>query len=119
MKKYISCAIFLLCTFLISSCDSDVNHPIVGHTYGVSEGNEYIALYFSESHTCLVQIYTATQTLNNSHFTYTIKDTSVDIYFDKSEEWIESARGTLLLHLTYNVSDNTLSYLGDKLYFIN
>ena len=111
MKKFLA-ILSIVCAFVLTSC-SDMNHPIVGHTYGVSEGSEFLSLYFSANKTCLVQANTSsTGVVSSSHFTYKIDGASVDIYYDNSEEWIEEYRGDLAWHLSYNSSNNTLSLLG-------
>jgi len=111
MKKFLA-ILSVVFAFVMTSC-SDMNHPIVGHTYGVSEGSEFLSFYFSAKKTCLVQVNSSsTGAVNSSHFTYEIDGTSVDIYYDNSEEWIEEYRGDLAWHLSYNSSNNTLSLLG-------
>ncbi len=119
MKKTLT-ILFIFCAFALNSC-SDMNHPIVGHSYGYSEGSELISFYFSaKRNTCLVQVNSSISgAFSSSHFIYKIDGTSVDIYYDRSAEWKEEARGVLAYHLSYNSTNNTLSYLGIILYQID
>ena len=50
-----------------------------------------------------------------SHFTYDIQGDDVEIYYDYSNYWIETAKGELFMHLTYDPIDDVLYYLGDRM----
>jgi len=50
---------------------------------------------------------------NNPHMTYKIDNNNVDIYRDNSTYWQSSARNTLLYHMYYRPSDDTLVLEGN------
>ena len=45
---------------------------------------------------------------SNSHFTYKIDYNNVDIYRDYSSYWQAAYQGTLIYHMNYRPSDDTL-----------
>ena len=119
MKK-ILIPLLLLAMFAFTGCKSESARSIVGHTYGVIESaNSMFTIYFSPSETASINFINGDEKLITSHFTYDINDDDVEVYYDYSDYWIETAKGELFIHLTYDPIDDTLNFLGDILHRID
>lgn len=116
MRRFIYFLI-LASTIVLAGCSKDsVNEPTVtksavsikGHTYRASDGTNYISFYFASNFTCSMTANVNGEYTSNSHFTYKIGSNNVDIYRDNSTYWQSSARNTLIYHMNYRPSDDTL-----------
>ena len=117
MKKIITAIFITLLTITFTSCEGQKNaRSIIGHTFGLIESStSYLTIYFSKSGNANVDFKSGDQSLITSHFTYDIKGDDVEIYYDYSDYWIETAKGELFIHLTYDPVDDVLYYLGDRM----
>ncbi len=117
MKRLIYFLI-LASTIVLAGCSNSSNPlptnatPIKGHTYKATSGSDYLSFYFSKSNTAQYVSYMNGEYNSTSNLTYKIDGMNVDIYADYSSIWTESARGTLLFHLTYLVQSDVLIYDG-------
>lgn len=121
MKKFIY---FLILAAAIVATGCSSNEPksataIIGHTYRVDNGSDYVSLYFAHNYTCVYTSYLDGSYTNATQLTYRISDNNVDVYFDNSSTWVESKRGTLFLHLIYYPSSDVIMMNGVKLKRIN
>jgi hypothetical protein len=117
MKKILS-VLFFLSIFTLTGCEgvSKNARAIIGHTYGIIESStSYFTIYFSKSGDASVSLVSGNNRLITSHFTYEIKGDDVEIYYDYSNYWIDSAKGELFVHLTYYPELDELHYLTDVL----
>ena len=117
MKKVLPVLFFLL-IFTLTGCESANKsaRAIIGHTYGIIESStSYMTIYFSKSGNANINFVNGSEKLITSHFTYEIAGDDVEIYYDYSDYWIESAKGELFLHLTYYPEQDELRYLTDVL----
>lgn len=114
MKKILS-VLFVLSMLTLTGCEG-VNksaRAIIGHTYGIVESStSYMTIYFSKSGNANVNYKSGGESLITSHFTYEITGDDVEIYFDHSDYWIETAKGELWMHLTYYPEEDELYSLG-------
>ena len=117
MKKIITAIFITLLTITFTSCENQKTaKSIIGHTFGVIESStSYMTIYFSKSGNATVDFRSKNQSLMTSHFTYDIQGDDVEIYYDYSNYWIETAKGELFMHLTYDPIDDVLYYLGDRM----
>ena len=117
MKKILELIFITLLTISFTGCEGRKSaKAIIGHTYGIIESStSYMTIYFSRSGNATVNFQNNNQGYQTSHFEYDIKGDDVEIYYDHSDYWIETARGELFLHLTYDPVDDALYYLGDKM----
>lgn len=123
MKRFIYLLI-LAASIVTAGCSTNEPTPksataIMGHTYRVDDGSDYISIYFAYSYTCVYTSNVNGTYTNVSQLTYRISGNNVDIYFDNSSKWTESARGTLFLHLIYYPSSDKLMLDGVTLNRIN
>lgn len=123
MKRFIYLLI-LAATIVTAGCST--NEPttksataIKGHTYRVDDGSEYVSIYFARTNTCVYTSNVDGTYTNVTQLNYRISGNNVDIYFDNSSKWNESARGTLFLHLIYYPSSDKLMLDGMTLKRIN
>lgn len=115
MKKVLP-VLFFLSIFTLTGCESANKsaRAIIGHTYGIIESStSYMTIYFSKSGNANVNFISGGESLITSHFTYEIAGDDVEIYYDYSDYWIETAKGELWMHLTYYPGEDELHYLGD------
>lgn len=113
MKKILS-VLFVLSMLTLTGCESKSARAIIGHTYGVIESStSYMTIYFSKAGNANVNFMSDGESLITSHFTYEIAGDDVEIYYDYSDYWIETAKGELWMHLTYYPEEDELHYLGD------
>ena len=117
MKKILEVIFITLLTISFTSCEGQKSaKAIIGHTYGYIESStSYITIYFSRSGKATVNLNNGGQSYQTSHLEYDIKGDDVEIYYDYSDYWVETARGELYLHLTYDPVDDVLCYLGDRM----
>ena len=114
MRRFIY--FLILATAIAFAGCSNKNEPnvtrsavsIKGHTYRSSDGTNYISFYFASNFTCSMTANVNGEYTSNSHFTYKIDTNNVDIYRDNSSYWQSSARSTLIYHMNYRPSDDTL-----------
>ena len=114
MRRFIY--FLILATAIAFAGCSNKNEPTVtrsavsikGHTYRSSDGTNYISFYFASNFTCSMTANVNGEYTSNSHFTYKIDYNNVDIYRDNSTYWQSSARSTLIYHMNYRPSDDTL-----------
>lgn len=115
MKKFLP-VLFLLSVIALTGCQSKSARAIIGHTYGIIESStSYLTIYFSKSGNANVNFMSDGESLITSHFTYEIAGDDVEIYYDYSDYWIETAKGELWMHLTYYPEEDELHYLTDVL----
>lgn len=117
MKKILS-VLFILSIFTLTGCESANKsaRAIIGHTYGIIESStSYMTIYFSKSGNANVNFKSGGEGFITSHFTYEISGDDVEIYYDYSDYWIETAKGELWMHLTYYPEQDELHCLGDVL----
>jgi hypothetical protein len=115
MKKILS-VLFFLSIFTLTGCEgvSKNARAIIGHTYGIVESStSYMTIYFSKSGNAHVNFKSGGESITTSHFTYDIAGDDVEIYYDYSDFWKETAKGELWLHLTYYPEVDELHCLGD------
>ena len=122
-KKFIYLLIFAA-TIVVAGCSTNEPTPqsaiaILGHTYRADNGSDYISIFFARNYTCTFTSYVNGTYTNTSQLLYRISGTNVDIFFDKSTAWVESARGTLFVHLIYYPSSDKLMLDGTTLKRIN
>lgn len=117
MKKILEVIFITLLTICLTSCEGQKSaKSIIGHTYGlIKSSTSYVTIYFSRSGNATVNLKNDSQSYQTSHFEYDIKGDDVEIYYDYSDYWIETARGELYLHLTYDPIDDVLLYLGERM----
>lgn len=117
MKKTFSVLAILMTIFVFTGCQSNNSaSAVIGHTYGIIESSSsYMTIYFSKSGNANVTYESDGESLITSHFTYDISGDDVEIYYDYSDFWIETAKGELFMHLTYYPEEDVLRYLGDVL----
>ena len=117
MKKILEVIFITLSIISFTSCDGQKSaKSIIGHTYGIIESStSYMTIYFSRSGNATVNFQNNNQGYQTSHFEYDIKGDDVEIYYDYSDYWIETAKGELFLHLTYDPVDDVLVCLGDRM----
>lgn len=90
---------------LMTSCVNEPSHPIVGHAYGVSDDQ----FYFDISGRARFSYFDENMEYHSYYkYTYEIHDDVVTIYYDKSNFWKESARGTYFTTFTYDASRDVL-----------
>ncbi len=119
MRRFIY--FLILATAIALAGCSDKNEPtytktavvIKGHTYRSSDGTNYISFYFASNFTCSMIANVNGEYTNNPHMIYKIDNNNVDIYRDNSTYWQSSARNTLLYHMYYRPSDDTLVLDGN------
>ena len=118
MKRFIY-FLLLAATIVATGCSNGSNNPlptsaapIKGHTYKYSAGTEYISFYFSRNNAAQYISYMDGEYFSTSNLTYKIDGMNVDVYADNSSQWTESARGTILFHLTYLATTDVLIYEG-------
>ena len=117
MKKILP-VLFFLSIFTLTGCEgvSKNARAIIGHTYGIIESSTaYMTIYFSKSGNANINFVNGSEKLITSHFTYEIIGDDVEIFYDYSDYWIESAKGELFMHLTYYQEEDELHYLTDVL----
>ncbi|MBO7255653.1 MAG: hypothetical protein J6U79_04680 [Paludibacteraceae bacterium] len=117
MKKIFSVIFITLLIFTFTSCEKEKTaKSVVGHTFGIIESStSYFTIYFSKSGYATIKSVEEEQSMMTSHFTYEITDNDVEVYYDYSNYWIETARGELALHFTYDPIDDVLVYMGERL----
>lgn len=117
MKKILTAIIIIVLTITFTSCEGQKSaRSIIGHTFGyVESSTTYLTIYFSRSGYANVTAVDGTQNFQTSHFTYDIKGDDVEIYYDYSDYWLDTAKGELYIHLTYDPIDDVLCYLGDRM----
>ncbi len=117
MKKILEVIFITLLIICLTGCEGQKSaKSIIGHTYGLIESStSYVTIYFSRSGNATVNFKNDSQSYQTSHFEYDIQDDDVEIYYDYSDYWIETARGELYLHLTYDPVDDVLLYLGERM----
>lgn len=106
MKKLMYLMLIVL-SFGLVSCN-EIEMGVVGHTFTGYDGGDYVTLTFKHDKTCHFEGAGA-QSLITDALTYTVTNTDVRIYFDRSYNWIESARGQLYLVGTYNSKNKELT----------
>lgn len=106
MKKLMYFLLIVL-SFGLISCN-EIEMGVVGHTFAGYDGGEYETLTFKQDKTCHLES-AGEQSLITDALTYTVTNTDVRIYFDRSYNWIESARGQLFLTGTYNSKSKELT----------
>lgn len=115
MKKILS-VLFVLSMLTLTGCESKSARAIIGHTYGVIESpTSLFTVYFSKSGYASINFVSDNEKIITSHFTYEIEGDDVEIYYDYSDYWIDSAQGELYLHLTYYPEHDELRFLTDIL----
>lgn len=109
----------LAATIVATGCSNGSNNPlptsaapIKGHTYKYTYGTEYISFYFSKTNTAQYISNMDGNYFATSNLTYKIDRMNVDVYADYSNTWTESARGTILFHLTYLATQDILVFDG-------
>ena len=115
MKKLLP-VLFFLSIFTLTGCESGNKsaRAIIGHTYGIVESStSYMTIYFSKSGNANVNFQSSGEGFITSHFIYEISGDDVEIYYDYSDYWIETAKGELWMHLTYYPEVDELHCLGD------
>ena len=117
MKKILELIFITLLAISFTGCEGRKSaRSIIGHTFGYIESpTMYMTIYFSRSGNATVEVKNGAQSFQTSHFEYDIKGDDVEIYYDYSNYWIETARGELYIHLTYDPVDDVLVYLGDRM----
>lgn len=113
MKRFIYLLI-LAASIVTAGCSANEPTPksataIMGHTYRVDDGSDYISIYFAYNYTCVYSAYINGTYTNVSQLTYRISGNNVDVYSDNSTAWIESNRNMLLFHLIYYPSSDVLT----------
>ena len=100
MKNIITAIFITLLTITFTSCENQKTaKSIIGHTFGVIESStSYMTIYFSKSGNATVDFRSKDQSFMTSHFTYDIQGDDVEIYYDYSNYWIETAKGRSLGH---------------------
>ena len=121
MKKILVVILVSVLAFSFTSCEGENGaRSIIGHTYGIVDSStSFFTIYFSRSGSASINYVNGSDKLITSHFTYDINGDDVEIYYDYSDYWIETAKGELFIHLTYNPIDDTLNFLGDILHKID
>lgn len=117
MKKILP-VLFFLSIFTLTGCESANKsaRAIIGHTYGIIESStSYMTIYFSRSGNASINFVSGAESLITSHYTYEITGDDVEIYYDYSDYWIETAKGELFMHLIYYPEEDELHYLTDVL----
>ena len=112
MKRFIYLLI-LAASIVTAGCSTNEPAPksatsIIGHTYRVDDGSDYISLYFAYGYTCVYTSNVSGTYTNVSQLTYRISGNNVDVCFDYSSTWNESRRGSVFLHLIYYPSSDVL-----------
>ena len=116
MKKILTAIFITLIAVTLTGCEgaNKSARAIIGHTYGIIESStSYMTIYFSKSGNANINFVNGSEKLITSHFTYEIAGDDVEIYYDYSDYWKETAQGELWLHLTYYPEQDELRYLGD------
>ena len=117
MKKILTAIFITLIAVTLTGCEGNKSaRSIIGHTYGIVESStSYLTIYFSRSGNATVNYRNNNESFKTSHFIYEIQGDDVEIYYDYSNFWIETAKGELYLHLTYDPIDDVLTYMGDRM----
>lgn len=117
MKKILTAIFITLIAVTLTGCEGNKSaRSIIGHTYGIVESStSYLTIYFIRSGNASINYINGNDKLMTSHFTYDIKGDDVDIYYDYSNYWIDTAKGELFIHLTYDPIDDALYCMGDRL----
>ena len=119
MKKFLSFLI-LATAIVVAGCSGSTDEPtntksataIKGHTYKTTSGSNYISFYFASDFTCTMTANMNGEYSSNAHMTYKIDGNNVDVYADHSAIWKAEYRGSLLYHMVYRPSDDTLDFEG-------
>lgn len=117
MKRILPLTFIILSAFIFTGCTNNNAKSIIGHTYAwVGSSTEMLSIYFSPSGHAVIHSISGNESFNTSHFIYNIEGYTVEICYDYSDYWVEDAKGTIIMALTYNPDDDTLRYLGDVLH---
>lgn len=118
MKKIIY-FVCLLGLTIFSSCQKEDFEILAGHKFiAQDETGDAITLTFFEDETCeVIEDIATSGYFKSSEFDYTFNSPTVRIYFNRTYEWKEDARGTLYMQGTYNSKEKTITHSSGQIVF--
>lgn len=120
MKKLLFIlAIVLMAIGTFTSCENQNEaRAIIGHSYClyVDDAN-WETLYFSPTGSAKLDYCNKGTTSSYTHLTYKIQKCNVEVYYDYSTFWKETARGELLGAFTYMPEQDYLIGSNNGIYY--
>lgn len=124
-SKFLSLLLATLFAFVFTGCESNIDHPIAGHTYssygGSSIGSISVYIHFASNGSFdidyMTKTYSGYEHNKYNHFKWSIEGNNITVNHDNSTYWKSSVRGTLYETGTYNSSDNSVTLGGIKYSF--
>lgn len=121
-SKFLSLLLATLFAFVFTGCESNIDHPIAGHTYssygGSSIGSISVYIHFASNGSFdidyMTKTYSGYEHNKYNHFKWSIEGNNITVNHDNSTYWKSSVRGTLYETGTYNSSDNSVTLGGRK-----
>lgn len=88
---------------VLTSCENQGEaRAIIGHSYQLyNDASNWETFYFSPSGTAQLTSCNQGTTSTYTHLTYKVQKCNVEVFYDYSSFWKESARGELLGAFTY------------------
>lgn len=108
MKRLLSIALFV-CTLFLCGCEgsTDIAYEAVGHTF--ASQNREITLYFASNGTAKTGYLQNGKMQYIPNFTYTINKDIIEVFYDESTFWVETARGELFAVFRYDHKSKTIT----------
>ena len=104
MKKLLNFLFSIIVALVVfTSCENQGEaRAIIGHSYQLYiDVSNWETIYFSPSGTAQLTSCIQGTTSTYTHLTYKVQKCNIEVYYDYSSYWNESARGELLGAFTY------------------
>lgn len=116
---------FAMLAFILTGCESNIDHPIAGHTYsnfgGGSIGSVSVYIHFAANGSFdidyMTKTYSGYEHNKYNHFKWEVDGNEITINHDNSTYWKSSVRGSFYKRGTYNTSDQSVTLEGTKYKF--
>lgn len=119
MKKLFLLFLAVVMMLGFSSCENQGEaRAIVGHSYQMyNSASDWETLYFSPSGTVQLTFCNQGTTSSYTHLTYKIQNCNVEVYYDYSDFWKDTARGQLLGAFSYLPDQDCLIGSNNGVYY--